>query len=231
MSYQPPVYSPLTLAGIAAGIRAALGGDTLREHLETLLATSFDAERVVLTRSGTQALQIALSTLADGGPDAIPVALPGYSCFDLVTAANAAGVRVRFYDVDPVTLSPDLASLQRLIDDGVSCVVAGNLYGFPLDFAALRSMCDLAGVPIIEDAAQGVGTHTPQGKGGSLGDATVLSFGRGKGWTGGGGRSCSVPGRGDPRNVPPIARGRERFGPSVGSRNACRVGARPTISV
>lgn len=203
MKYQPPVYSPLTLGGIGAGLRAALGGNARREQLEALLATSFQAERVVLTRSGTHALQIALSTLADGGPDAIPIALPGYSCFDLVTAAAATGVRVRFYDVDPVTLSPDLASLQRLLDDGVSCVVAGNLYGFPLDFAPLRKMCDAAGVPIIEDAAQGVGSHTGQGRTGSLGDASVLSFGRGKGWTGGGGGAVLFRGNATRELSPP----------------------------
>lgn len=195
MRYQPPVYSPLGLREIATGLRAAVGGESASGHLEELLAERFEAEQVVLTGSGTHALQLALMAFAAHGDTALPVALPGYSCFDLITAAGAAGVRVRFYDVDPGTLTPDLASLQLLLDEGVSCVVVGNLYGYPLDFAAIRSACDAAGVPLVEDAAQGVGTRTPLGVGGSLGDASVLSFGRGKGWTGGGGGALLFRGR------------------------------------
>lgn len=194
MNYQPPVYSPLGLREIATGLRAAVGGESASRHLEELLAERFAAERVVLTSSGTHALQLALMAFADRGEASLPVALPGYSCFDLVTAAGAAGVRIRFYDVHPGSLTPDLASLQTLIDEGISCVVAGNLYGYPLDFPALRSACVAAGVPLVEDAAQGVGTRTPEGVGGSLGDASVLSFGRGKGWTGGGGGALLLRG-------------------------------------
>lgn len=204
MSYQPPVYSPLSLSGIASGLTAALGGGSKRDRLESLLHERFGADVVVLTSSGTHALQLAISALAgpptgpaaapddDAGPGGRPahpgtVALPAYSCYDLVTAAIGAGVRIRFYDVDPVSLSPDLPSLERAIADGVSGVVAGNLYGLPLEATAIRDVCRRAGVPFIEDAAQGIGATTPAGDAGTLGDASILSFGRGKGWTGGGG--------------------------------------------
>ena len=45
---------------------------------------------------------------------------------------------------------------------------------------------------LIEDAAQGLGTSWMGQPGGTFGDVTVLSFGRGKGWTGGGGGALLV---------------------------------------
>ncbi|HWA56739.1 MAG TPA: DegT/DnrJ/EryC1/StrS family aminotransferase, partial [Gemmatimonadales bacterium] len=44
-----------------------------------------------------------------------------------------------------------------------------------------------AGALVIEDAAQAIGAMVGDRPAGALGDLAVLSFGRGKGWTGGGG--------------------------------------------
>ncbi|NNL30197.1 MAG: DegT/DnrJ/EryC1/StrS aminotransferase family protein [Gemmatimonadetes bacterium] len=188
MRRQLPVYSPLDAGAIAsATIAAVRGGDRERTALQQELGVRFEAERVILTGSGTQALQLALSHLPPPGPGGTVVGLPAYSCYDLVTAAVGAEVRVRFYDIDPVSLTPDMESVREVLRAGASAVVAGNLHGFPLNWGELRSACEAAGVVLIEDAAQGVGTATDEGPGGTLGEVTVLSFGRGKGWTGGGG--------------------------------------------
>ena len=184
----PPVYSPLSLSAIAAAIGGALrGGSDPQDRLTQYLGERFDAERVLLTGSGTQALQLAMGCAPSFEGDAAIVALPAYSCFDLVSAAVGAGVRVRFYDIDPKTLSPDMDSLREALRRGVSAVVAGSLYGYPIEWDKVRYECRARGTLLIEDAAQGVGTRSGYDFGGSVGDMTILSFGRGKGWTGGGG--------------------------------------------
>jgi perosamine synthetase len=188
MIRQPPVYSPLTLGAIVDGMRTALTGrGNPRESFARDLVSRFDAESVVLTASGTQALQLGLGLASTRAGATAAIALPAYSCFDLVTAAVGAGVRVRYYDVDPHSLSPDLDSVRRVVGEGVSALVAANLYGYPIDWPGLKTECDAAGVTLLEDVAQGVGTRSDAGRGGTLGGASVLSFGRGKGWTGGGG--------------------------------------------
>ncbi len=185
---QLPVYSPLSLGAIVgAGGDALLGGDRAIRALEDHARARFAATSMVLTASGTHALQLALAVVWSRRKAEGPVALPGYSCFDVVTAAVGAGVSARFYDLDPRTLSPDLESLREVVAGGVAAVVVGNLYGYPIDWGGVREICDRAAVPVIEDAAQGLGSRTPLGATGTLGDLTVLSFGRGKGWTGGGG--------------------------------------------
>src|SRR5690606_21063576 len=101
--------------------------------------------------------------------------------------ARFAGVRVRLYDVDPATLSPDLDSLAAAIARGVDSIVVAHLYGFPVNMRGVLKLAMAAGIPVIEDAAQGAGGTLDDRLLGSFGALSVLSFGRGKGTTGGNG--------------------------------------------
>ena len=151
-----------------------------------MLKSRYGARDVVLTDSGTSALVMALRlAVGEGGT----VAFPGYSCIDLAAAAIRARVRVRLYDLDPYTLSPDLASVERAIARGVDAVLVAHLYGFPADIAGVAELAARARteIHVIEDAAQGSGGTLAARPLGSFGPLSILSFGRGKGVTGGGG--------------------------------------------
>lgn len=151
---------------------------------------------MVLTGSGTQALQLAMRLAGDAAVSATEcVALPAYSCYDVISAAVGAGVRVTFYDIDPETLSPEEDSLRAAVSGGAKAIVAGNLYGFPVDWSLLRRIAEPSGALLIEDAAQGLGCTWDGVECGGLGDLSVLSFGRGKGWTGGAGGALLVRAR------------------------------------
>jgi perosamine synthetase len=178
---QLPVRSPLTLAAALA----PLGRSDPRPTIRQLLEEEFPERTAVLTSSGTGALQLALE-LAVGGGDG-PVAMPGYACFDLATAALGAGVRVRLYDLDPHTLQPDLESLARAVGTDARAVVVVHLYGLPVPLDSVRAIAARSGAVLIEDAAQGTGASVGGAPVGGAGDLGVLSFGRGKGVTGGGG--------------------------------------------
>ena len=114
-------------------------------------------------------------------------ALPAYSCYDVLTAAVGARVGMKFYDIDPVALVPESRTFAQALRSGVGSIVVGNLFGFPVDWPSVRSECDRAGLVLIEDAAQGLGSAWGGVEAGGFGDLSVLSFGRGKGWSGGGG--------------------------------------------
>ena len=160
------------------------GGDGTREDLVRLITQRFSACATALTDSGTSALVLALRMTA--GPGGI-VAFPAYVCVDLIAAARKAEVKVRLYDVDPHTLSPDLTSLRLTLDDGVQAVVVAHLYGFPADMPGVRALVQDYGVPLIEDAAQQAGATLYGIPAGGMGDISILSFGRGKGTTAGNG--------------------------------------------
>lgn len=187
-----PAYSPVTLQSILRGAGSLVGSVERREEaLEQLIVERYGSEKVALVDSGTSALALALAACAEVRGRR-PVALPGFGCYDLATAADAADVRVRLYDVDPVDLSADPGSLERVVAAGVSAVVVAHLYGLSVELGEVRGIAAAADVPIIEDAAQGFGGYWCGAPLGSVGAFGVLSFGRGKGLTGGGGGALLI---------------------------------------
>lgn len=182
---QLPVYSPIRAAALIPGLRSALTRNgAYHERLTASLAAKLGAHRVLLTDSGTSALVLALRAVAREGS---LVALPAYGCVDLAAAAVYAGVRVRLYDIDPTTLSPDLDSVLHVLKQGVAAVVVAHLYGVPADVTGVTEIARAYGSSVVEDAAQGAGGSLHEAPLGSFGPLTVLSFGRGKGMTGGSG--------------------------------------------
>src|SRR6266545_4725787 len=135
-----------------------------------------------LARRGARA-QPARRAAAPGGP--CVVALPAYSCYDVAAAAVGAGVRIALYDVDPATLAPDLDSVTATLAEGARIVVVAPLCGVPVDWEAIEHCVAGFGALAVEDAAQGHGAEWRGAPLGSLGRLSVLSFGRGKGWTAG----------------------------------------------
>lgn len=181
---QLPAHSPLTFRALLAGLAGAAGKDA-HAVLSALLRSHFGASDVLLTSSGTAALTLAITAALRSARG--PVALPAYACYDLATAADGAHVKVVLYDLDPETLAPEPDSFSRALAQQPDAVVLVHLYGIPLDVAALAKQAEAAGAVVIEDAAQAIGASVRGILAGSLGSVAVLSFGRGKGLTGGGG--------------------------------------------
>jgi dTDP-4-amino-4,6-dideoxygalactose transaminase len=182
---QLPVHSPISLDAVLAGVTHGLRlrGDP-RERLRELLRRRYGQSQVILCGSGTEALQIALRMARGLVGEPTAVALPAFTCFDVGAAAVADGAPITLYDLDPSTLNPDFESLEARLSEGARIVVIAALYGLPVDWDAVERCVAPYGAVAIEDAAQGHGS-TWRGKPvGSLGKLSVLSFGRGKGWTG-----------------------------------------------
>lgn len=180
----------------SAAVASLVGGEA-SEVVERLLTERFAATAAHLLDSGTNALALAMRVAVKQNRRGV-VALPAYGCFDLATAADAAGLEVALYDVDPRTLSADFESLDRVLAGGVAAVVAVHLYGVPAHLAEIEMRCRQAGALLIEDAAQGVGGSLNGKPLGAHGDLSVLSFGRGKGRSAGGGGALLVRGPGLP---------------------------------
>lgn len=177
MRQVPPAYTPVPPAALLALAGSSTGAG---QALHDLLVERHGAPSLALVGSGTQALTLGISALAGPGG---AVALPGWGCYDLASAAVGAGVRVHLYDLDPGTLQPDPASLARALE-GAAVAVVVSFFGIPVEPHRLPTGADVAW---IHDAAQAHGAVFGPGSVEERADATVLSFGRGKGWTGLGG--------------------------------------------
>jgi dTDP-4-amino-4,6-dideoxygalactose transaminase len=124
--------------------------------------------------------------------------LPAYACYDVATALDTARVPFVLYDLDPATLGPDFDSLRRALNEGADRIVVVHLYGLPVDMRAVSDLAREYGALVIEDAAQGAGGSFEGIALGGLGELGVLSFGRGKGCTGGRGGALLVQREAEP---------------------------------
>lgn len=184
---QLPAYSPLSLRAVRAGFRGLIRNrDALRAAVGQALCARYRAHRALLVDSGTSALRLAFAALRMTEPNR-PIALPAYCCYDLATAADGADIRSILYDLDPRTLAPNEISLRRALEREPAAIVGAHLYGFPIEVDLVQRLARDAGAMFIEDAAQGDGGSFAGTTLGSFGSISVLSFGRGKGMTAGGG--------------------------------------------
>jgi dTDP-4-amino-4,6-dideoxygalactose transaminase len=186
MRSQPPAYSPIAGKSLVAGLAAAVGAWRPKERLKERISNTYDCRTAVLTDSGRSALRLAIES-ARGMSESNVVAIPAYCCFDVATAVANLDIQVVLFDIDPGTLGPDWESLRTALAAGARTVVVAHLYGVPVDLDAVRELCQQFGALCIEDAAQGAGGFWGRDPLGAIGDLGVLSFGRGKGRTGGGG--------------------------------------------
>jgi dTDP-4-amino-4,6-dideoxygalactose transaminase len=150
--------------------------------LETAVADYVGARHGIGMSSGTDALLAALMALDIGPGDY--VITPAYSFF------ATAGVIARlhaipvFVDIDPASYNVSAAALERAwrgLDRDVQCrvkaIVPVHLYGQCADMAGILEMGGRVKVPIIEDAAQAIGTVYKDGRfAGTLAPMGCFSF-------------------------------------------------------
>jgi dTDP-4-amino-4,6-dideoxygalactose transaminase len=189
--YLAPAYSPVSTGSIAGALK---GLARRPARVEEWLASRFSVDAALLVDSGTSALRLAIQALATPAAPRVRVALPAFGCYDLATAAIGAGADVSFYDLDPATLGPRWDCYGSTLAAGVDAVVLVHQYGLPVDLDRARRLAEAHGALVIEDAAQGAGAWWRGRRLGAWGDLGVLSFGRGKGMTAGGGGALLATG-------------------------------------
>jgi len=190
--YLAPAHSPVSAGSIAGALRGFASGEP--PGVAQWLARCYEVDAALLVDSGTSALRLALVAATPPGAASLSVALPAYGCYDLATAAVGAGAVVSFYDIDPATLGPDWPSLASALSAGADALVLVHQYGIPVDIDRARALADACGAVVIEDAAQGAGGWWRHRRLGARGDLGILSFGRGKGMTAGGGGALLAAG-------------------------------------
>jgi dTDP-4-amino-4,6-dideoxygalactose transaminase len=127
----------------------------------------------ILGNSGRAVLYLLLEALKRKDEENRDEVIPGY------TAAKA-GLKIRVYDIDPQTLSPDLDSLRRSASSRTLAIISQHLFGIPTPIDGLEEIAQKTGVYLIEDAAQGLGGTLNGRPLGTMGDFGFFSFGRGQ---------------------------------------------------
>ncbi|EDY52401.1 BusR, partial [Streptomyces clavuligerus] len=86
------------------------------------------------------------------------------------------GARPVFCDVDPRTMNPSVADVERVMTPRTKAVMLLHYGGLPGDIAATAALCRDRGVALIEDAACSVASSVDGRMCGTFGDIAVWSF-------------------------------------------------------
>ncbi len=137
---------------------------------EEELAAYLGSGHVVGVANGTEALTIALRALGVGPGD--DVVVPSFTFYASAEAIPPTGARPVFCDVDRDTYCVTPETVKAALTPRTRAVIAVDLFG---NVAPVREIESL-GVPVVEDAAQAVGSTGPDGRAGALGALATLSF-------------------------------------------------------
>lgn len=160
----------------------ALGSSASARRLQKHLAERYQApiSQVALYGTGRSALTAAIKATIPKNSQVIITAL---TCYAVVQAVKAAGCIPIFADIDTETLHYGAKQLQKTLKKypKAKALIVQNNLGIPADMPAIRRIAKKQGLAIIEDLAHSAGIkYTDGSEAGTVGDATILSFGKGK---------------------------------------------------
>jgi dTDP-4-amino-4,6-dideoxygalactose transaminase len=144
------------------------------ESLERELASAIGVQHAIGVSSGTDALLAAMMALGIG-PGA-EVVTTTYSFFATAGCISRLGATPRLVDIDPVTYNLDPAALRAAITPRTRAIIPVHLYGLCADMDPILTIAAEAGVPVIEDAAQAIGSTYGGQQAGSMGSVGCFSF-------------------------------------------------------
>lgn len=99
--------------------------------------------------------------------------------FNYVGAANAfanTGASLVFADVEPKTMNADVQDIAANISSKTKAVLVMNYGGMGCELDTIQTLCKEKDIVLIEDNAQGIGATVYEGKLGSFGDFSCISF-------------------------------------------------------
>jgi dTDP-4-amino-4,6-dideoxygalactose transaminase len=141
---------------------------------EREVAEYIGVEHAVGISSGTDALTAALMALGIGPGDEV-ITTP-FTFFATAGCIARVGATPVFVDIRPDTFNIDVEQVAAAVTDRTRAILPVHLFGQACDMRELLGVATTHGLPIIEDAAQAIGTKSPLGPVGSLGAYGCFSF-------------------------------------------------------
>jgi dTDP-4-amino-4,6-dideoxygalactose transaminase len=171
-------YAPLRADILAAITRVA---DSQRfimgpeiDAFEQEMARMLGIPHAISVSSGTDALLLALMALGIGPGDEVVTST--YSFFATAGAVVRLGAKPVLVDIDPVTFNIDPAQAVDAITPRTRAIMPVHLFGLSADLDPLLEAGERAGIPIVEDAAQAIGSNYKSRPVGGIGAFGCFSF-------------------------------------------------------
>lgn len=144
------------------------------EAFETEFAAAAGARHAVGVGNGTDAITLLLR--ASGVTPGDEVIVPGMTAAFTALAVIAAGAVPVIVDVDPETLTLDVAACEASLPSRVTALLPVHLYGQPADMTGLRRLAERHNLLLIEDCCQAHLATCRQQPVGTFGAGGAFSF-------------------------------------------------------
>lgn len=143
-------------------------------RFEQALASHLGIEHVLATSSCTGALHMGLAALGiDHGDEVILADINWIASVAPITYLGATPVLV---DILPDTWCMDPAAVEAAITPRTKAILAVHLYGNLCDIDALLAIGARHGIPVVEDAAEAIGSIWHGQRAGTMGAFGTFSF-------------------------------------------------------
>ncbi len=146
----------------------------LVEQFEVAVSQMCGARHGVAVTSATTALELALAAL-DVGPGC-EVLVADFTYPATGNAVLQRGAQLRLIDVDPQTFCMDPDALADAISDRTSAVITVDVFGLPADYGRIEPLLARHNIPLLCDAACGLGGAIDARQCGSFGNLSAFSF-------------------------------------------------------
>ena len=134
----------------------------------------FNAQKVLLTTSGSTALDMAM-LLCDLKPGD-EVILPSYTFSSTANSAVLAGAKLVFVDIRPDTMNIDEKKIEKAITDKTKVIIAMHYAGVACEMDTIMDIAKRHNLMVVEDAAQAVMSSYKGRALGTIGDFGCYSF-------------------------------------------------------
>ncbi|MEK6618939.1 MAG: DegT/DnrJ/EryC1/StrS family aminotransferase, partial [Nitrospirota bacterium] len=142
--------------------------------LEKEMQQYLGAAHAVGVASGTDAILLALMACNVGPGDEV-VTVP-YTFFSTAGSISRLGAKPVFVDIKPDSFNMDPAYLERAITPRTKAIMPVHLFGQCADMEPILQIAARRNLPVIEDAAQAIGSGWRGRKAGTIGRLGCFSF-------------------------------------------------------
>ncbi len=144
------------------------------DGLERELSALLGVKHAIAVSSGTDALLLALMALGIKAGD--EVITTTFSFFATAGAIVRVGATPVLVDIDPETFNIDAEQTAAAITPRTKAIMPVHLFGLSADMDPIMAAANHAGVPVIEDAAQAIGSTYKSRPLGTIGAFGCFSF-------------------------------------------------------
>jgi dTDP-4-amino-4,6-dideoxygalactose transaminase len=144
------------------------------DALESELSRQIGVTHAIAVSSGTDAVLLALMALDIKAGD--EVVTTTYSFFATAAAIERVGARTVLVDIDPATFNIDADQAVAAITPRTKAIIPVHLFGLSADLDPIMDAANRAGIPVVEDAAQAIGSSYKSRPAGAIGALGCFSF-------------------------------------------------------